>query len=202
MAEHVLELNIGSRVLDKDDYRGTVCYIGPVATSKSQETIYAGIKWDDITRGRNDGSVVTTDGVVHRYFQCTQGAGSFVKIELVKTGTDFLSALRQRYEDDSSSGKVETGSIVGISGHSVPILLVGDEKIRAQQVSIANIPVPIEIWIYTDAIIGFLYADFAKTHARVLKWRECFSNSTWFYRRYLPTSPRSRFAWMPYLQVE
>jgi len=33
---------VGDRVQDKDGFLGTVRYIGPVATSKSAETIYAG----------------------------------------------------------------------------------------------------------------------------------------------------------------
>ena len=33
---------IGQRVCDKDGFRATIMYLGPVATSKSRETIYAG----------------------------------------------------------------------------------------------------------------------------------------------------------------
>lgn len=35
-------LFIGQRVADKDGSRGTIKYIGPVITSKSAETVYAG----------------------------------------------------------------------------------------------------------------------------------------------------------------
>lgn len=200
MSGSTQELRVGSRVLDKDDFRGTVCYIGPVATSKSTETIYAGISWDDNTRGRNDGSVVTADGVIHRYFQCTQGAGSFVKAELVKTGTDFLSALRQRYEDDSCSGKVEESSIVGISGHSVPILLVGDEKIRAQQVNINNLSF-FQVQLLTNRFFIRSYADFTKAHTCIFKQRACFSHSSEFIRINLSKCSRGGFARLSYLEM-
>lgn len=33
---------VGQRVLDKQGFKGTVRYVGPVATSKSAETVYAG----------------------------------------------------------------------------------------------------------------------------------------------------------------
>ena len=36
-------LQIGSRVTDKDGYIATVRYVGPVETSKSQDTIFAGL---------------------------------------------------------------------------------------------------------------------------------------------------------------
>lgn len=58
---------------------------------------------------------------------CTPGAASFVKVELVNTGTDMLSAMNDKYNDTTVHGG---GAIAGTSGKAVPVLLVGDEKIR------------------------------------------------------------------------
>lgn len=75
---------VGQRVIDDEGFRGTVRYIGPVATSKdpkavwigmylrtvwsyifsdqdSDSTFSAGVEWDDVTRGKHDGSVVKDD---------------------------------------------------------------------------------------------------------------------------------------------
>lgn len=35
-------LELGQRVIDREGFRGVVRYLGPVATSKSAETVYAG----------------------------------------------------------------------------------------------------------------------------------------------------------------
>ena len=42
-----LTFTLGQRVADKDGCRGTIRYIGPVATSKSADTVYAGacLQW-------------------------------------------------------------------------------------------------------------------------------------------------------------
>lgn len=123
-------IRVSDRVADKDGFRATVRYVGPVATSKTQDTIYAGLEWDVATRGKNDGSVTTTDGQEHRYFTCTAGAGSFVKTDLLNRGVSAAEALDARYNDKT---EYEGGALVGISGKAVPMMLVGDEKVRAQQ---------------------------------------------------------------------
>ena len=48
-------MEVGARVT-VDGSRGTVRYIGPVATSKTEGAVYAGIEWDDGARGKNDGA--------------------------------------------------------------------------------------------------------------------------------------------------
>ena len=50
---------IGARIVDKKGSRGTVRYVGPVATSKSADAVYVGVEWDDNTRGKHDGAVTT-----------------------------------------------------------------------------------------------------------------------------------------------
>ena len=63
-----VSIAVGCRVT-KDGFRATVRYVGPVATSKSTDTVYAGVEWDDATRGKNDGAVCTIDGIETRYFK-------------------------------------------------------------------------------------------------------------------------------------
>ena len=125
-------LAVGSRVT-VDGSRGTVRYIGPVATSKTPGAVYAGIEWDDASRGKNDGAVCdAASGTATRYFTAGSATGaSFVKLELVDCGRGFEGALVERYCDTSTGS--DGGALVGLSGKAVPVLLVGDDKVREQQ---------------------------------------------------------------------
>ena len=96
----------------------------PVLTA--HPIVFAGIEWDDPTRGKHDGSVVTADGSVVRYFSCPPGSGSFLKVNLVDAGIPFLAALVAKYEDATTAG----GVVQTEGGQSLEIELVGDEKIR------------------------------------------------------------------------
>ncbi len=162
---YTMSLVVGQRVADKDDFRGTVRYVGPVATSKTAGAVYAGerhhstvclrsqannqwfmwrwrtgranglvpcktnivyvyllgilmrvrlnpllftsnrsilpplagVEWDDKTRGKNDGAVVVAEsGQEVRYFTCSPGAGSFMKLDLLSAGVSILDALDER----------------------------------------------------------------------------------------------------------
>lgn len=84
------------------------------------------MEWDDVTRGKHDGSVVAGDGSVVRYFTCPPGSGSFMKVSLLDTGVPFLAALVAKYEDTTVAG----GTVQTDGGQSLEIELVGDEKIR------------------------------------------------------------------------
>lgn len=88
------------RVRDSDGYRGTVRYIGPVAAAKNQEENWLGVEWDKPDRGKHDGSCIDKAGTLHRYFNCPNGAGSFVrpsKKNPITPGRSFETALRERY---------------------------------------------------------------------------------------------------------
>ena len=56
--------SIGKRI-QVEKFKGTIRYIGPVATSKKSSTIWLGIEWDDENRGKHDGSVIDNDGKVN-----------------------------------------------------------------------------------------------------------------------------------------
>ena len=44
---------VGTRIRDDNDFRGTIRYVGPVATStKDPNATWYGVEWDDNTRGR------------------------------------------------------------------------------------------------------------------------------------------------------
>jgi hypothetical protein len=59
---------------------------------------------------------------------CRQGYGSFVKVELLDLGTDVVSALADRYCDTETA--LTGGAIKSGAGRAIPIMLVGDVKIR------------------------------------------------------------------------
>jgi hypothetical protein len=60
-----------TRIRDEDGFVGTVRYVGPVASAKDATEQYAGVEWDDSTRGKHDGSVICrrTNQLV-RHFKC------------------------------------------------------------------------------------------------------------------------------------
>jgi dynactin complex subunit len=89
----------GQRVCDGEGFRGTVRYVGPVATSKSADAMWVGVEWDDSERGKNDGAVFTNE-VETRYFTArSPRAASFVKPSKLDAGLTFTSALRSKFVD-------------------------------------------------------------------------------------------------------
>ena len=48
---------VGTRIRDDNDFRGTIRYVGPVATStKDPNATWYGVEWDDNTRGASPAS--------------------------------------------------------------------------------------------------------------------------------------------------
>ena len=48
---------VGTRIRDDNDFRGTIRYVGPVATStKDPSATWYGVEWDDNTRGASPAS--------------------------------------------------------------------------------------------------------------------------------------------------
>ncbi len=87
------ELHIGTR-LQVDKQCATVRYLGKVA---GQEGLWAGLDWDDDSRGKHDGS---HEG--RQYFTCLSGqrSGSFVRqnklMAVADLGTTLPEALADR----------------------------------------------------------------------------------------------------------
>lgn len=88
---------IGSRIRDSEGFRATVRYVGIVAAAKNKEDIWLGVEWDDKGRGKHDGSCVDDGGILHRYFDCEMGTGSFIKPHKVSSGKTLMEALNEKY---------------------------------------------------------------------------------------------------------
>lgn len=92
-------------------------------------SISAGVEWDDPGRGKHDGSVTTkTDGKIHRYFACTSGYGSFMKLPLLSKGVEIVEAMDAKYSDHAA----EAGGTVtdAESGGEIEVVFVGRDKVR------------------------------------------------------------------------
>jgi Leucine-rich repeat (LRR) protein len=130
---------VGMRVRDADGYRATVMYVGPVAAAKNKAEAWLGVQWDDGSRGKHDGSCVDDAGNLHRYFDCPNGAGSFVKPSKVSSGVEFMEALNRRYVSLDAPEITEDGStlsgafVTTAKGHQKGIEFVGEKKVRKYQ---------------------------------------------------------------------
>eukprot|EP00520_Triparma_pacifica_P017840 CAMPEP_0118652108 /NCGR_PEP_ID=MMETSP0785-20121206/11140_1 /TAXON_ID=91992 /ORGANISM="Bolidomonas pacifica, Strain CCMP 1866" /LENGTH=589 /DNA_ID=CAMNT_0006544599 /DNA_START=78 /DNA_END=1845 /DNA_ORIENTATION=+ len=130
---------LNSRCRDVDGFLGTVLYVGPVASAKKQGDIYCGIEWDDPSRGKHDGSVISreTNDIV-RHFKCNDPsptAGSFVKPNKLDFGVSFCSVLA-RTEDApllAPNDKFEGCFARTKSGRGKQVEFFGERKIRSRQ---------------------------------------------------------------------
>jgi tubulin-specific chaperone E len=143
---------LGCRVRDvTDGTRATVKYIGPVAAAKNKTELWLGVEWDKTGRGKHDGSCVDETGLLHRYFQCAMGDGSFVKANKITSGRKLTDALKEKYVGHDAPATVGPDSIVPDAfvitskGHQKSIEFVGELKLRkwqqigeAQQVGIRD----------------------------------------------------------------
>ena len=100
------------RVETLDGHRGFCRYVGPVY---GQTGTWVGIEWDDSNRGKHDGK---HDGT--RYFECKRGGkeeatkrASFVRVQKVAPGTDFVSAAKEKYELESQDAQLEKRLVFG-----------------------------------------------------------------------------------------
>jgi tubulin-specific chaperone E len=87
------DIHVGSRIIIADRYTATIRYLGPI---DGQLGDWAGLEWDDHSRGKHDGS---HNG--KRYFTCPSNAGSFVRLPKLLETSDFgcslFHALQTRY---------------------------------------------------------------------------------------------------------
>ena len=114
------------RIRDGDGYRGTVRYIGPVAAAKNQTENWLGVEWDKQDRGKHDGSCTDKVGKLHRYFDCVDGAGSFVrpsKKNPINSGRTFETALRERYVRTNAPKIKNEAMIIAHAVHTAGIVL-------------------------------------------------------------------------------
>lgn len=89
-----------TRMQDVDGFVGTIVYLGPVVSAKDPNENYAGVVWDDPSRGKHDGSVVCrrTNQLV-RHFSCAHPCGaSFVRLSKLNLGVVLTPAvMREKY---------------------------------------------------------------------------------------------------------
>jgi dynactin complex subunit len=127
---------IGCRVQDKEGFKATVRYIGPVAAAKNKVETWLGVEWDFEMRGKHDGSCVDEKGDMHVYFKCKQGAGSFIKPAKVVYGRSLHDALLEKYvledapEIVGKDSTIPDASVNTLKGNSKTIEFVGEKKLR------------------------------------------------------------------------
>ena len=129
-----------TRVRDSSGFVGTVVYVGPVASAKSTTEIYAGIIWDDTTRGMHDGSVIcrTTNRLI-RHFKCDSPTqGSFLRLSKLDVGVALTPELmRSRYVKPDAELVAPDNILPHVArtsgGRDKPIEFLGELKIRRRQ---------------------------------------------------------------------
>nr|KAF6400071.1 tubulin folding cofactor E [Molossus molossus] len=115
---------IGRRVAVNGE-RATVRFYGTVPPVAG---LWLGVEWDNPERGKHDGR---HEGTV--YFKCSHPTGgSFIRPSKVSFGVDFLTALRNRYED----GPEECGKKEIVTIGKKPVETIGfDSVIKKQRCS-------------------------------------------------------------------
>ena len=80
---------VGTRIRDDNDFRGTIRYVGPVATStKDPNATWYGVEWDDATRGASPASRRVVVFSLHQYDSSPgmmEVGGFFFEFEAVRT---------------------------------------------------------------------------------------------------------------------
>jgi dynactin complex subunit len=84
---------IGRRI-NFQGHNGTIHYEGPIVHEDRGQDIWVGIEWDDITRGRHNGTVSG-----HVYFTTwdNQPSGSLLKRDKIPPGVNILDAIFLKY---------------------------------------------------------------------------------------------------------
>lgn len=149
MTDHAIDTNpteVGpllvpgkTRIRDADGFVGTVVYAGPVASAKNPNEIYAGISWDDTSRGKHDGSVLcrSTNQVV-RHFHCGPTQGSFLRLSKLDRGVTLTLELLQSKYVEMQAPVIAPNNILPhtartSSGKDKPIEFLGELQIRGRQ---------------------------------------------------------------------
>jgi|AntRauTorckE5430_2_1112549.scaffolds.fasta_scaffold06282_2 hypothetical protein len=131
-----------TRIQDTDGFVASIRYVGPVASAKKVEEIYAGVEWDDGTRGKHDGSVICrkTNEIV-RHFGLkfpSQTGGSFLRLNKIDLGVELsLKLIQSRYVDPDAPlvapNNILPYSARTSSGRNKPIEFLGEMKVRKRQ---------------------------------------------------------------------
>jgi hypothetical protein len=109
-------------------------------SAKSSTEIYAGIEWDDETRGLHDGSVVSriTKLIVRHFSTSSPTGGSFVRLRKLNLGLALDKALlEQKYVTPDAELVAPENRLPHYastsSGRGKPIEFYGELKVRHRQ---------------------------------------------------------------------
>jgi len=107
-------------------FKGTIRYTGQVPPT---EGLWYGVEWDT-DRGKNDGMVHG-----HRYFQCKENHGSFVRPAKLSFGVDVNTSFRNSYGNDPLNTFEEKAPIIlhEKTARETVIDLVGFDKVAMRQ---------------------------------------------------------------------
>ena len=131
-----------TRIRDSDGFVATIRYVGTVASAKNSNEIYAGVEWDDVTRGKHDGSVICRQSKnLVRHFSIHSGhatAGSFLRLNKVDIGVELDRKLIQSRYVDNDAPLVAPNNVLPYtartsSGREKTIEFLGEMKIRKRQ---------------------------------------------------------------------
>lgn len=123
----VIMLRIGERISvgvksSSEVHHGTIRFVG---TLSRKEGVWAGVEWDDATRGKHDGSF---EGI--KYFDCLNAppSASFVKASKIRRGVSLADAFFDRYQRHANDLKDMT---IETAGHRhMAVTLRGEEEIN------------------------------------------------------------------------
>lgn len=82
------------RRINYQGYNGTIRYEGPILHEDRGDEVWVGVEWDDVTRGRHNG---TLKDVVYFRTKNDQPSGSLLKREKIITGVNILDAIFLKY---------------------------------------------------------------------------------------------------------
>ena len=126
-----------TRVRDVDGFVGTVMYVGPVPSAKNASEIYAGIAWDDASRGKHNGTVICrSSNQLVRLFSCE--GGSFLRLSKLDLGVTLDPALMQSKYVAMDAPVVAPNNLLPhmartAGGRDKPIEFLGEMNIRKYQ---------------------------------------------------------------------
>lgn len=129
-----------TRIRDRDGFVATVVYVGPVASAKNSKEVYAGVVWDDPSRGKHDGSVVcrTTNQVVRHFGGCGPTQGSFLKVSKLDRGLPLTAELLKEKYVAMQAPVIAPNNLLPHTartskGLEKPIEFLGELQIRRRQ---------------------------------------------------------------------
>lgn len=131
-----------SRIRDTAGCIGTVRYVGAVRScSRYPNRQYAGVEWDNPSRGKHNGSVLCrqTNEIVAHFVVAHATGASFVPLSKIDTGVTLSKdLLRERYVAMDSQEIIAPNNVLPHSvrtalGRSKPVEFIGEISIRKRQ---------------------------------------------------------------------